>query len=62
MPTKAQIDAAAEVLCDASGWALKECRYLAKKMIEQSDQALADQTCPKPSTELPSAKGTTDGA
>ena len=53
MSTKEQIDAAAEVLCDASGWRLVDCRYIAERMLEQADKALADQTCPKPAKQEP---------
>jgi hypothetical protein len=30
------IDAAAEVLCDATGWRLVDCRHIARLMIEEA--------------------------
>lgn len=37
---KARIEAAAEVLCDATGWPLIDCRYVARLMIKAADNTI----------------------
>lgn len=37
--SKKQLDAAANVLCDATGWPLKDCRYTARLMFEEAEKA-----------------------